>query len=98
MVSEAIEKRDVHRPDCRVVRTWNHGGWANGTFRTLDQIDFGTDTSQYFCQKVKLELFAYGLMDAGQLPYYPFLRPPVSLNTNERGRCGAPRDGVDWRR
>ena len=50
-----------------MVGPWNHGGWAGGPGNSLGEIPFGSDTGEYFRQKVEAPWFAYWLHDKGSL-------------------------------
>jgi uncharacterized protein len=60
------EKTDSGR-NYLVSGPWNHGGWARSNGRTLGRIDFGSDTSKYFREKIQAPWFAYWLKDKGTL-------------------------------
>jgi putative CocE/NonD family hydrolase len=49
-----------------VVGPWYHHGWF-GTGRTLKDIDFGSNTGDYFREKVQARWFAFWLKDRGPL-------------------------------
>ncbi|MGH9397900.1 MAG: CocE/NonD family hydrolase [Terriglobia bacterium] len=68
-IFETLEKHDPHHWNFLVAGPWNHGGWAHGTGHTLGRIDFGSDTSQYFRQKVEAAWFAYWLKGEGALSF-----------------------------
>ncbi len=68
-IFEALEKHDVQHWNFLVAGPWNHGGWAEGTGRQLGRIDFGSDTGEYFRQKVQAPWFAYWLKGEGRLPF-----------------------------
>jgi uncharacterized protein len=65
---EKLEKDDPRHLNYLVVGPWNHGGWARGSGDALGEIPFGSNTSQYFRQKVEAPWFAYWLHDKGSLP------------------------------
>jgi uncharacterized protein len=50
-----------------VVGPWNHGGWARGAGRMLKNIDFGSNTSQYFRENLQARWFGFWLKDQGPL-------------------------------
>ncbi|HKS91955.1 MAG TPA: CocE/NonD family hydrolase [Tepidiformaceae bacterium] len=62
-----LEKNDADHRNYLVAGPWNHGGWAGGTGRKLGQIDFESDTGQYFREKLEAPWFAYWLKDKGSL-------------------------------
>ncbi|MCJ7502770.1 MAG: CocE/NonD family hydrolase [Acidobacteriia bacterium] len=67
-IYETLEKKDAHHWNYLVVGPWNHGGWARGEGRSLGRIDFGSDTSKYFREKVQAPWFAYWLKGKGNVP------------------------------
>jgi putative CocE/NonD family hydrolase len=68
-IFEVLEKHDTRHWNFLVAGPWNHGGWADGRGRNLGRIDFGSDTSEYFRQKVQAPWFAYWLKGEGRLPF-----------------------------
>ncbi|HEV2492868.1 MAG TPA: CocE/NonD family hydrolase [Terriglobia bacterium] len=62
-----LEKNDADHRNYLVAGPWNHGGWAGGAGRKLGQIDFESDTGQYFREKLEAPWFAYWLKDKGSL-------------------------------
>lgn len=65
---ENLEKSDTRHLNYLVAGPWNHGGWAEGPGDSLGEIPFGSNTGQYFRQKVEAPWFAYWLHDKGTLP------------------------------
>ncbi len=68
-IYETLEKNDAKHLNFLAVGPWNHGGWARSDGRSLGRIDFGSDTSKYFREKVQAPWFAYWLKDKGRLPF-----------------------------
>jgi len=60
----AIEQQNPGVTSLRVMGPWFHGGWAGGTGHDLGNIDFGSDTSVYFRDKVEFPFFDHFLRDA----------------------------------
>jgi uncharacterized protein len=69
-IYETLEKKDTNHMNYVVAGPWNHGGWSRGEGRKLGDIDFASDTAQYFREKVQAPWFAYWLKDKG-----PFKQP-----------------------
>ena len=69
-IYETLEKNDTNHMNYVVAGPWNHGGWSRGEGRKLGDIDFDSDTSQYFREKIQAPWFAYWLKDKG-----PFKQP-----------------------
>jgi putative CocE/NonD family hydrolase len=65
---ENLEKTDGKHLNYLVVGPWNHGGWAGGAGNTLGQIQFWSNTAEYFRKNVEAPWFAYWLHDKGSLP------------------------------
>jgi hypothetical protein len=76
-IYETLEKKDAHQWNYLVVGPWNHGGWARGEGRNLGRIDFGSDTSRYFREKIQAPWFAYWLKGKGNVP----LREALTFQT-----------------
>ncbi len=66
-VYDLLEKNDDRHLNYVVAGPWNHGGWGSGPGRSLDKIDFGSDTAKYFRAKIQAPWFAYWLHDKGKL-------------------------------
>lgn len=64
-IYETLEKHDAKNLNYLVSGPWNHGGWAHGTGRTLGPLDFDSDTSAYFRDRVQRPWFAYWLKGEG---------------------------------
>src|SRR6266568_974728 len=66
-IYEAMEPHDSASVNFLVVGPWNHGGWAGGPGRQLGNIDFATNTGEYFRDSVQAPFFAHYLKDKGPL-------------------------------
>lgn len=66
-IYRTLEKNDPRHLNFLVAGPWNHGGWGRGEGKKLGNIDFGTETSLYFRQKLQAPFFAYYLKDKGKL-------------------------------
>ena len=66
-IYELLEQNDRKHLNYLVAGPWNHGGWAHGEGRRLGMIDFDSDTSRYFREKIQAPWFAYWLKDKGTL-------------------------------
>jgi uncharacterized protein len=64
-IYDALEKHDTQGINYLVVGPWRHGGWAGGTGDSLGAIPFGSNTAEYFREKVQAPFFAYYLKDKG---------------------------------
>jgi uncharacterized protein len=65
-IYELLEQHDTNHMNYLVVGPWNHGGWS-GTGRALGPVEFGSDTSKYYREKIQAPWFAYFLKDKGEL-------------------------------
>jgi putative CocE/NonD family hydrolase len=65
---ENLEKTDAKQLNFLVVGPWNHGGWTAGPGNTLGQIQFWSNTAEYFRKRIEAPWFAYWLHDKGSLP------------------------------
>jgi putative CocE/NonD family hydrolase len=66
-IYETLEKHDKQRINFLVVGPWNHGGWARTDGSSLGRIKFGSQTGQYYREKIEAPWFAYWLKDKGKL-------------------------------
>jgi putative CocE/NonD family hydrolase len=66
-IYETLEKQDKQRINFLVVGPWNHGGWARTDGSSLGRIKFGSQTGQYYREKIEAPWFAYWLNDKGKL-------------------------------
>jgi putative CocE/NonD family hydrolase len=64
-IYDALEKHDTQGMNYLVVGPWRHGGWSGGTGDALGAIPFGSNTAEYFREKVQAPFFAYFLKDKG---------------------------------
>lgn len=67
-IYETLERNDPNHLNYLAAGPWNHGGWAHGEGRTLGRIEFGTDTSSYYRERIQSPWFAYWLKGKGKLP------------------------------
>jgi uncharacterized protein len=65
-IYELMERHDGERRNYFVAGPWNHGGW-NGNGRRLGAIDFGSDTSAHYREKIYRPWFDYWLRGQGDL-------------------------------
>jgi putative CocE/NonD family hydrolase len=79
-IYDALEKHDARGINHLVVGPWRHGGWAGGTGDSLGAIPFGSNTSEYFRDKVQAPFFAYYLKDKGARDFPQALTFEVGTN------------------
>jgi uncharacterized protein len=65
----ASETPDSSQYNYMVVGPWNHGGWFSGPGRTLKNLDFGSNTGEYFRKNIQARWFAYWLKSKGSLNF-----------------------------
>jgi len=96
-IYEKLEPHDTQHWNYFVAGPWNHGGW-NGNGRRLGAIDFGSDTAQYYREKIAQPWMDYWLR--GQAD--PRLAEATVFETgaNEWRQYDAwpPKQGVEKRR
>jgi hypothetical protein len=63
----ASETPESRQYNYLVEGPWNHGGWSSGPGRTLKNLDFGSDTGDYFRKNIQARWFAYWLKSKGPL-------------------------------
>jgi putative CocE/NonD family hydrolase len=63
----ASETPEARQYNYLVVGPWNHGGWFAGAGRTLKNLDFGSNTGDYFRKNIQARWFAYWLKGNGPL-------------------------------
>ncbi len=63
----ASETPESRQYNYLVEGPWNHGGWFSGAGRTLKNLDFGSDTGEYFRKNIQARWFAYWLKGKGPL-------------------------------
>jgi putative CocE/NonD family hydrolase len=64
-IYERIERFDRENRNFLVVGPWNHGGWNRADGQRLGNIDFGSNTAQYFRDSIQVPFFAHYLTDRG---------------------------------
>jgi len=64
---ETINKNNPGADNRLVIGPWSHGGFARGKGSSFGNIDFGSETSVYYREKVELPFFEYYLKDKGTL-------------------------------
>ncbi|PYO73519.1 MAG: X-Pro dipeptidyl-peptidase [Gemmatimonadetes bacterium] len=97
-IYEAMEPRDSAGVNFLVVGPWNHGGWAGGPGRQLGNIDFASNTGEYFRDSVQAPFFAHFLKDKGPLNLPEALTFESGANTWVRNDAWPARAHVTRRR
>ena len=52
-IYDELEKHDTQGMNYLVVGPWRHGGWSGGTGDSLGAIPFGSNTAEYFREKIQ---------------------------------------------
>jgi uncharacterized protein len=63
---EFMEKNSPPATDMLVMGPWNHGGFARGPGDRLGNVTFGSNTAQYFREKIEFPFFLYYLKGKGE--------------------------------
>ncbi len=61
----ALEKNGAMAPDTLVMGPWRHGGWARDKGDTLGNLNFKTNTSEFFQENIELPFFVQNLKGQG---------------------------------
>ena len=96
-IYRTLEKHDAQGVNYLVVGPWRHGGWAGGTGDSLGAIPFGSNTSEYFRDKVQAPFFAYYLKDKGARDFPQALTFEVGSNAWRRWDQWPPTKRTDIR-
>jgi putative CocE/NonD family hydrolase len=97
-IYQTLEQFDQGHRNFLIAGPWNHGSWSRGTGRALGKIDFASDTSKYFREKIQAPWFAYWLKDKGTLDLPEALTFQTGSNKWERYDAWPPREGVERKR
>jgi putative CocE/NonD family hydrolase len=68
-IYETLEKNDPNKQNFFVGGPWNHGGWARAVGSNLGKINFDSNASLHYRQKIESPFFAFYLKDKGQLAW-----------------------------
>ena len=64
-IYQEIEKRNPENNSTFVSGPWYHGGWVRSSGRSLGDIDFGSETSDWYKENVVFPFFQFYLKDKG---------------------------------
>jgi putative CocE/NonD family hydrolase len=62
---DSLEKNGATAPDTLVMGPWRHGGWARDPGDTLGNLNFKSNTSEYFQENIELPFFVQNLKGKG---------------------------------
>lgn len=93
-IYEAAAKSDPQHRNYLVVGPWNHGGWARGDGKSLGKIEFGSNTAEYFREKIQAPWFAYWLKEKGRLEIAPVVAFQTGSNEWRSYEAWPPKKGI----
>jgi uncharacterized protein len=93
-IYDLLESHDKNRYNYLAVGPWNHGGWGRGPGRKLGTVDFGSNTGEYFRQKIMAPWFAYWLKDQGNLPLREAMTFETGTDTWKSWEAWPPQKGI----
>jgi putative CocE/NonD family hydrolase len=93
-IYELLERHDTQHQNYVVAGPWNHGGWSRGTGDRLGPIEFGSNTSAYYREKIQAAWFAYWLHDRGSLPVTEALMFQTGSNQWQQFDAWPPSRGI----
>ena len=96
-IYELLEKHDSGRRNYFVAGPWNHGQWG-GDGRRLGAIDFGSDTSAHYRDRIFQPWFDYWLRDQGTLRLAEATTFETGTNEWREYDSWPPRQGVEMRK
>jgi uncharacterized protein len=64
---EHIERQNPGIYNVVVMGPWAHGGWARSPGKSLGNVDFGANTSEFYREKLELPFFNYFLKNKGDI-------------------------------
>jgi putative CocE/NonD family hydrolase len=93
-IYQKFETVDANHQNYLVIGPWNHGGWGHADVSKLGNIEFGSNTSRYFREKIQAPWFAYWLKDKGSLPFKEALTFETGSNRWEKYDAWPPQEHV----
>jgi hypothetical protein len=66
-IYQATEKQNPNVQNMLVMGPWPHGGWSRGTGNRLGHVRFGSNTSEFYQEKIEFPFFQYHLKGKGEL-------------------------------
>ncbi len=61
----AVEKDGARGGNTLVMGPWRHGGWSRGDGKTLGDLDFSSNTAEFFREQIELPFFISNLKNKG---------------------------------
>jgi len=101
-IYELLKAHDTRHDDYLAVGPWNHGGWAHGTGSSLGNVDFGSNTAEYFRAKIQAPWFKYWLKDrpgqgGGEPPLHTAVTFQTGSNEWKQWNDWPPRENIEER-
>jgi uncharacterized protein len=62
----AIERNGPKAPVTLVIGPWTHSGWQRGAGKSLGNLNFASDTAQFYRENIELPFFVYHLKAKGK--------------------------------
>jgi uncharacterized protein len=94
-IYQLLEAHDANHDNYLAVGPWNHGGWAEGAGSSLGNVDFGSNTAEYFRAKIQAPWFAYWLKGKGELPLREAITFETGSNQWKKWEAWPPRENVE---
>ena len=98
----AVEQDGARGGNTLVMGPWRHGGWSRGDGKTLGDLDFSSNTAEFFREQIELPFFISNLKNKGDgLKTEPDKSVPkawlFATGTNQWKRFAAwpPKDAVE---
>jgi putative CocE/NonD family hydrolase len=96
-IYELLEKHDSGHRNYFVAGPWNHGQWG-GNGRRLGALDFGSDTSAHYRDRILQPWFDYWLRDLGTLGLAEATTFETGANEWREYGSWPPKQGVEMRK
>jgi len=61
----AVDENGPMASNTLVMGPWSHGGWSHGTGQTLGDLNFASNTAEFFRDNIELAFFVKNLKDKG---------------------------------
>ena len=94
-VYELLEKHDTNHRNYFVAGPWNHGGWGRGAGDRLGPVQFNSNTSEYYRDKIQAAWFAHWLKGRDALPVNEALTFQTGSNVWQQFDEWPPRRGIE---
>ena len=64
-IFRSIIENGAKAPTTLIMGPWSHGGWSRGNGRTLGDLDFGSNTGEFYREHIELAFFVQNLKEKG---------------------------------